>query len=162
MSQDAQTFQALLKADLENTSALLALMDLERQHLEARNLDAMNVLILDKAKVLAQIEKNDELRRNLLDQANFPNSKDGISNYINTLPEAHAKICFNDFERLQSALIKCQEFNTLNGIITNRSRKRTQQSMDIIRGASKRATLYTKHGGTNKESPGNSNPISEA
>jgi len=162
MSKDAQTFQALLQADLENTSALLALMDQERSYLETRNLEAMNKLIMEKAQVLARIEKNDDLRRDLLKHANFPNSKQGIDNFILSLTGPGAASCSKDFEQLQVALRKCQEINTVNGIITNRSRKRTQQSMDIIRGITGQETVYTKQGSKDKDSNSKGRPISEA
>jgi len=162
MSQASLSFQELLHADLENTSQLLVLMARERKHLETRDLDAMSQLILEKAQVLAKIEKNDDQRRKLLAQANYPNTKDGINSYIENLPQAMATSCAKDFEQLQIALVKCQEINTINGIVTNRSKKRTTQSMDIIRGIAKRDTLYTKKGSTDKDGSSTSRPISEA
>lgn len=139
------SFKSLLEKDLQNADALCAVLQREREQLAARDIDALNALLMEKAQLLADIERNDDSRRKML--ASFGHSADNqaLREYCN---EAGFGALH---EELQHKLKNCAELTDINGAIVHRSRLSNRHVLDIMQGKSAHASVYTSHGGTNKQ-----------
>jgi flagella synthesis protein FlgN len=140
-----KSFQSLLEKDLHNAESLAALLQREREQLASRDIDALNTILMEKAQLLADIERNDDSRRKML--ASFGHSADNqaLGDYCN-------KSGFGTlYEELQRRLKTCAELTDINGAIVHRSRLSNRHVLDIIQGKSAHASVYTSQGGTNKQ-----------
>lgn len=131
---------ALIESDLANTQALCQLLQEERQQLEARNLEALQHLLLQKTRLLAAIESNGNSCKSLLQQAGFPGTRQGMSEYCRQLDLTVP------FTALQDSLRKCKELTLINGAIVHRSKINTMKIIDILRGIPTGSGLYTHAG----------------
>lgn len=139
------SFQSLLEKDLHNADALAVLLQGEREQLATRDIDALNKILMEKALLLADIERNDDSRRKML--ASFGHSADNQA-----LREYCNKAGFGPLhEQLQSRLKTCAELTDINGAIVHRSRLSNRHVLDIMQGKSAHASVYTSQGGTNKQ-----------
>lgn len=139
------SFKSLLEKDLQNAEALVLVLKREREQLAARDIDALNRILMEKAQLLADIERNDDSRRKML--ASFGHSADNQA-----LREYCSEAGFGTLhEALQSKLKTCAELTDINGAIVHRSRLSNRHVLDILQGKSAHASVYTSHGGTNKQ-----------
>lgn len=139
------SFKSLLEKDLLNADALAALLQSEREQLATRDIDALNRILMEKAQLLAEIERNDDSRRKML--ASFGHSADNqaLREYCNTAGFGALH------EELQRKLKTCAELTDINGAIVHRSKLSNRHVLDILQGKSAHASVYTSHGGTNKQ-----------
>lgn len=139
------SIQSLLEKDLHNADALAVLLQGEREQLAIRDIDALNKILMEKAQLLADIERNDDSRRKML--ASFGHSADNQA-----LREYCSKAGFGPLhEELQRKLKTCAELTDINGAIVHRSRLSNRHVLDIMQGKSAHASVYTSQGGTNKQ-----------
>ncbi|MDT8428274.1 MAG: flagellar protein FlgN [Pseudomonadales bacterium] len=136
----ADTISTLIENDLANTEQLSQLLKNERLQLETRNLEALQSLLQQKTELLASIERNGKACKNLLQQAGFPGTRQGMKEYCQQLGLE------DSFTALQDNLRKCKELTLINGAIVHRSRINTLKIIDILRGIPTGAGLYTHAG----------------
>ncbi len=140
------SFHSLLQKDLQNADQLAALLKQEREQLVARNIDELNRILMEKAQLLAEIERNDDTRRKML--ASFGHSVDNQA-----LRDYCQKAGFGALhEQLQLKLKACAELTDINGAIVHRSRLSNRHVLDILQGKTGQTSVYTSHGGTHKQS----------
>jgi len=139
------SLKSLIEKDLQNADILATLLQTERDMLTTRDIGALNKILMEKAQLLADIERNDDSRRKML--ASFGHSIDN---------RALRDFCIKSglgplYENLQSKLKICAELTDINGAIVHRSKLSNRQVLDIMQGKSAHASVYTSHGGTNKQ-----------
>lgn len=143
MSEKA--FQSLLEKDLHNAESLVTLLQSERAQLASRDIDALNRILMEKAQLLADIERNDDSRRKMLASFGHSAENQALSDYCNNVGFGAM------YQALQRSLKTCAELTDINGAIVHRSRLSNRHVLDIMQGKSTHASVYTSQGGTNKQ-----------
>jgi flagellar biosynthesis/type III secretory pathway chaperone len=137
--------------DLPATAQLLALLQRERETLEARNYQEFQTIIDHKQKLLSLLEHHTGIRQQLLQQA-------GLVDEASTLKAAHqqAPAVAESWQKLGKQWARCQELNEINERIAQRTRLVVGQVLDLLRGQNKQEKLYDVRGYTNNSNSGRS------
>lgn len=138
--------QQLLEDDRTQLDSLAELLQAEKTCLEKRDLDTLNALMTKKQSVLASIEKNDHIRRKLLQQAGVPAEQTSLTHLKRLLGKGGDNKFTALLESIEVRLQQCRELSEVNSIIVHRSRLNTQRALSILRGPATLADLYTSHG----------------
>lgn len=138
--------QQLLESDRAQLDSLAELLQAEKTCLEQRDLDSLNSLITRKQSVLAHIERNDHVRRKLLQQAGVPANQTNLTHLKRLLGKGGDNEFTALLDSIESRLQQCRELSEVNSVIVHRSRLNTQRALGILRGPETLADLYTSHG----------------
>lgn len=141
--------QKILEKDRSRLDALVTLLLEEKTCLEKRDLEQLNNLLQQKQTLLANIERDDRTRRQLLAKAGLPEEQSSLPRLRKLLtgrPE-HAALA-ELVESIEARLETCRELTETNSIIVHRSRINTQRALGILRGPATLNNLYTSHGST--------------
>ncbi|OFE11565.1 hypothetical protein PHACT_13575 [Pseudohongiella acticola] len=141
-----QGLQQILENDRLQLDTLADLLASEKTCLEQRDLDKLNALLTQKQSVLAQIERNDHTRRQLLTQAGVPAAQTNLQNLKRILGKGGENEFTVLLEGIESRLQHCRELSETNSIIVHRSRLNTERALSILRGPATLSGLYTSHG----------------
>ena len=154
------TLLELLQSDLTNTGKLEKLLKVEREQLESRDIESLNTTLGEKSRILAQIEKNEHQRQELLTEAGYVEGNQKRAEFYATLQSPFCEKCLETFESLKQLIEKCKLMNDVNGAIVHRSKSSSAQVLRILRGQIGKTDLYTNRGNTNTDNQ--SRPIAEA
>ena len=154
------TLLELLQSDLTNTGKLESLLKVEREHLENRDIDCLNATLGEKSQILARLEKNEQQRRELLNEAGYSKANQKLAEFYATLQSPFSEKCTETFEELKQIIEKCKLMNDVNGAIVRRSKSSSAQVLSILRGQMGNPDLYTNLGDTDTHNQ--SRPIAKA
>ncbi|MCH7817524.1 MAG: flagellar protein FlgN [Proteobacteria bacterium] len=146
----------LLQSDLANTQKLADLLESEKQHLEVRELDALQQLLPTKAQLLTDIDVNRQRRDQFLQSIGINQGEAALREHLQRCADASASACLSALDQLKIKLSLCNKYNELNGLIISNSRRRNGQRLDILKGTTREQKLYTAQGGTTSTSISNS------
>lgn len=167
MSQEL--IRRLVAVDLRNAEALSALLREERGLLEKRDVKALDELLSRKAGLLSDMEKNDRDRREHLEEAGFPATREGLKDFAahfeqqaSGLGREGGQTLSSDCQALFEALNDCRELTEINGRIVSRSRNNNARLLDILRGKTAEADTYSETGDKGGQSSSGSRPLGSA
>lgn len=150
--------QKLLEQDLDGARQLNTLLQDERRLLERRDVKALDQLLGQKAGLLARMEKNDQARRQHLQEAGFETDRGGLQaccQYLDSQRQAPAPASSEDeqpasmeslCEALFAALAQCREATAVNANIVHRSRSNNTRLLNLMRGGDTRPDVYNPRG----------------
>jgi flagellar biosynthesis/type III secretory pathway chaperone len=154
----------LLIDDLAHARQLEQLLSRERKYLEQRQLAELENLLPVKARLLADMEKNDISRKSWLDETGFTADRKGLHACCQYLDQMEleqqvdrsqrsserpgfATLC----EELHEQLDKCRILIDIIGSIVHRSRSDTRKLLGILRGSAEQDNnTYTQRGDTSQ------------
>ena len=150
-----KALQNLLEQDLSGAQQLDNLLLEERRLLERRDVQNLDGLLGRKAELLASMERNDQARRQLIQECGFEPGRGGLQACCQHLDaRQNGRTLENLFEALQNALERCREATTVNANIVHRSRSHNARLINLLRGGEAQPDLYSP-GGTEGPRPGN-------
>lgn len=148
----------LLEQDLDGARQLNTLLLDERRLLERRDVKALDRLLGQKAELLARMEKNDQARRQRLQEAGFETDRGGLEACCQDLdsqrqspapdssaddqPSSMQSLC----EALFAALAQCREATAVNANIVHRSRNNNTRLLHLMRGGDTPPDVYNPRG----------------
>lgn len=138
--------QNLLVRDRELLDQLTGLLEKERSSLESRNLSELDSLLQQKQAVLANIESNDQKRRQLLLKAGVPENQTSIAQLSALIGRESDAQLHDLLDSIKQRLNSCRELSETNRIIVHRSQMNTQRALDILQGNENAEKLYNRHG----------------
>lgn len=154
MSPTPQQWQSLekqLSGDFTLTTQLHELLIKERESLEARDYDAFQHLIGQKARMVAALENGFKQRQEWLTGAGFSNESDALKMARSEAPAATKR-----WTELAEQWEQCQHQNTVNERIALRTKLVVGHMLDMLRGQNSRQRLYNASGSTTDSGGGSS------
>lgn len=137
-----QQLYTVLQAEHQTVSALLAILEAEREALIQSNPEQMDKLTADKQPLVVQLEQLSRQRAAILQAEGFPSDKAGLEAYIANQPAPQAEQLNAMMAVLKQVAEACQRHNRINGGIVNVNRQYLHRAMSILRGKDMEVTAY--------------------
>lgn len=142
----------LIKDDITNLGQLHNILEQERLALEKNHSQQLTVITEEKTKSLNEIERNHQMRSDLLHSSGYSNNPDGIKSYLDSLTLINADSFKKQWGIMLEKLQSCMEMNDLNGKIIHRSQQQVTHMLSIMRGQVHNPSLYNEYGSTSAKS----------
>lgn len=144
---------AMFEQDRTLVKELLWLLSREQTSLINADIDAMEVLLDEKAQLLQAISASVQIRHNALAKLGFEPNENGMSAWVakNATPEQ-----VDAWREFQQVLTQAKEMNRLNGQLINKHFTRNHQFLQQLQGG-QTTGVYGANGQTAA-----SNPVSRA
>lgn len=146
----------LLDSELDHCLLLSKLLLAERALVESRELDKLPNILRQKADLLSVVEAGFNQRQSWLNSVDLPTSFSEFSKayangelaglFHNTSNTISAEKCIEKWSELGAAKDKCNEQNTVNGIIITKAKKRNSEQLGILKGIRPGKNLYDAKG----------------
>lgn len=137
-----QQLYGVLQAEHRTASALLAILETEREALIHSDPEQMAKLTADKQPLVVQLEQLSRQRAAILQAEGFPSDKAGLAAYIANQPPQQAEQLNVIMAALKQVAAACQRHNQINGGIVNVNRQYLHRAMSILRGKDMEVTAY--------------------
>lgn len=158
MSVNPALVQQMLEQDTHAACELLKLLNQESDVLKQRDHEALQVLINEKSDHIALLEAHAAERNALLKSLELPADSQGWLAFLQADPQlAPLK---SGYDSLNITLTQCRERNEINGKLIGRSQQTLRKLLDLVKGQSPNADLYTATGTTSQS--GLSNTVAKA
>lgn len=157
----AKELESTFKEGIELITKLGLTLDNERTALEQQDTHELNKLSSLKYSQLDKISIQDAKMNDILVRHGIPKSDNAVDTLLNLFPVEQQTPLFKLWEQMKSGLKACQDKNTINGRIIDRSRFVVQHLLSVINlGDQAHPPLYKANGkaGTND----GSRPIAKA
>lgn len=146
----------LLESELDHCLLLSNILLAERNLVETKALDKLPNVLRQKADLLSVVEAGFNQRQSWLKSVGLPTSlaefskafNDGnLTGWIHSTPNSiSAEQCLEKWAELGAAKDKCNQQNTVNGIIITNAKKRNSEQLGILKGIRPGKTLYDAKG----------------
>lgn len=145
----SQALQQQLSSDLTTLAQLTELLEKEQHALSQRDLDQLNQILTAKNTCLNALTQSAQHRSELLKQAGYAPDDTGLSQWLQSLPQAQQPEHKKRWQAVKSSLAYCQTLNDINGCVLNRLQQTIHQLLSIYRGQSQAPIkLYGSQGDT--------------
>jgi flagella synthesis protein FlgN len=159
-SQEAAQVSAQLNAGITLFQTLKEILALERKHLEERDFTSFQAVTPKKASCLTDISRHEDEFNQLLESLHIELGDKTIDRLIEKYAP-HQDTAFSEAAiQYRSLLGECDDLNTINGRIIQRSQVNANNLLDLIKGAVKQNQTYSRNGKTQTE--GGKHPIAKA
>jgi flagella synthesis protein FlgN len=159
-SQEIEQVSAQLNTGITLLQTLKEILEQERQFLEERNFLSFQEITPKKEACLADISHHENEFNRLLESLNIELGEKTIDRLIANYARPQST-SFSDAATLyRSLLSKCDDLNTINGRIIQRSQVNANHLLDLIKGTAKQNQTYSRNGKTKIE--GRKHPIAKA
>lgn len=152
MSMDINSLRQMIAQDKAALEELRECLIKERECLEKRELDPMQVLIERKIQLIDQISQQSKFRSQVLSKLNLPQNAAGWSQFLNRHPLT--KPLESEWQSVVNAYEECQLLNQINGKLVARSQKTFGHIMNLIRGQVAAPSLYGPNGSSKTQTTG--------
>ena len=139
-----QSLGRILQTELTQTRELLNILQLETDALAEANPAALEDLLGTKQQQVRTLEATGTKREELLASISAASNSDAEA-LIKQHPQL--SVIWNE---LLGVAEKCQNKNRLNGSVIELGYRKSQQAMNILRGANNRIDSYNNNGQTNQ------------
>ena len=152
MSMDINSLRQMIAQDKSALEELRDCLFKEREYLESRNLDPMQVLIERKIQLIDQISKQVKFRAQVLAKLNLPQTAAGWSQFLQRHPLTQP--LETEWQTVVQIYEECQELNQINGKLVARSQKTFGHILNLIRGQVTAPSLYGSNGTSKTQTTG--------
>lgn len=137
---------ALTRQGIGFLTTLNQLLDAEFSALQERDIEQLQALVQQKTEALQQLEANNQQRNQLFVNAGISPNKDGLQQFTQQLPAAHADQFRELWSELEQILKTVNEKNQRNELVITRNNRNLEQLLSILRGQNQKNTLYNQSG----------------
>lgn len=152
MSMDINSLRQMIAQDKTALEELRDCLFKEREYLENRNLDPMQVLIERKIQLIDQISQQVKFRAQVLAKLNLPQTAAGWSQFLQRHPLTQP--LETEWQTVVQIYEECQELNQINGKLVARSQKTFGHILNLIRGQVTAPSLYGANGSSKTQTTG--------
>ncbi len=138
------TLLQLFTDDLQNAEALLALIEAERDALEARDLARLEELLAKKRPLLAKLDQHGQQRSQALISLQLSPDATGLQALAQRSPQGDELL--GRSQELSDLLERCRKANVRNGQLIRANQFVVSNLLGLLRGA-ETPNLYDSHGG---------------
>lgn len=135
----------LLNQTMDGARQLLGVLDVERDALVRRDLNALAAAARDKQRLSLELEKLGARQRGLLDAAGLRADKEGLWGFLESERDERLQ---EQWLELTNVLDQCRLKNRINGGIIEVSRRFSGQVLELLRGSTGTGRLYGPGGET--------------
>jgi flagellar biosynthesis/type III secretory pathway chaperone len=123
---------------------------LQQEHLALtdNNLDNITPLAKQKEKLSLHIERQESLRRTLLEKHQLPFGKNSLALLSRKLPKAVIVELLRAWDQVVELSRGCATQNQINGVVLAHQQRRTQAALRILRGHDGQNEIYSATGNT--------------
>lgn len=158
--REAEQVRAQLNNGITLFQALKEMLARERKHLEERDFESFQAGTPEKASCLADINSHEDEFNHLLESLHIELGDKTIDRLIEKYA-SHQEASFAEAAlQYRSLLGECDDLNTINGRIIQRSQVNAKHLLDLIKGVVKQDQTYTRSGKT--QTDGGKHPIAKA
>lgn len=147
ISVESKTLHHNIEQDIDSCTALLTLLDEERDALKNREIDELERIIRDKAKRLSALENGAKRRSEIVRQ--LPEAQQSGANQQTLwrhLLEQQAPDVLDEWNKLGELIKQCQRENEINGRLLSRNKQVFSRILSIMRGQTQNENVYTSQG----------------
>ncbi|MBU2887265.1 flagellar protein FlgN [Gilvimarinus agarilyticus] len=148
MSVNPSLVSQMLDNDLAAAKALLELLQRETELLKNRQHTELESTLSVKAEHLNVLDAHARERTSLLLSLGLANDSDGWLEYMQSTPSLTPLI--TKWQEIQSVITQCNQQNTKNGKLINRSQQTLSRILDLVKGKSAGDNLYNAKGVTTR------------
>ena len=148
---------SMIQSDLATSRQLLSLLEEETSSTKTRDYLSLSRLLEEKVPLLEQLKDNAKRRSQWLASMNLQASEESWAELLKSLNDENLH---HQWQDIKSTIEHCQQINETNGQLINRGLNSHSQLLNIMRGNSNNADLYTAKG--NKMSLNHSGPMAQA
>lgn len=130
----AQQLGTLLQQQTQGAEQLQQLLKSENDALVTRNFDVIQQLSQEKSDQSTTLERLGQQQRQLLQDAGFSYSPEGLNSFISSLTPSLAAQLRKKQQQLQTLLESCQKLNMVNGNIIAANKHSAETALAILRG----------------------------
>jgi flagella synthesis protein FlgN len=141
--RNVQVIKVMIEEDLKISSEMINLLEKETLLTKDRDYIALSELIQEKSTKLEILQKNAAQRVDWLSSLNLGADENAWSMLLNTFNEPELQ---KHWFQVKNNLEKCNEINELNGKLISRGLNSHSRLLDIMRGSTAKADLYTAKG----------------
>ncbi len=140
--------QQLINDDISHYQQLERLLTEEREALKLCKADPLQALLQQKTTLLTTVRQNATRRSQIMAGMQFEANEAGFSRLLGCLTDTRqVQELRQGWDQLQSLLQQCQEHNTANAMILQRTQQTVKRFLNIYRGQDHNATsLYNRSG----------------
>lgn len=158
--QEAKQVSAQLNKGITLFQTLKEILARERKHLEERDFESFQAGTPEKASCLADINSHEGEFNHLLESLHIELGDKTLDRLIEKYAHYQETVFTETALQYRSLLGECDELNTINGRIIQRSQLNAKHLLDLIKGAVKQEQTYTRSGKT--QTDGGKQPIAKA
>lgn len=152
MSMDINSLRNMIAQDKTALEELRDCLFKERDYLENRNLDPMQILIERKIQLIEQISQQVKFRAQVLAKLNLPQTAAGWNQFLQRHPLTQP--LETEWQTVVQIYEECQELNQINGKLVARSQKTFGHILNLIRGQVTAPSLYGANGSSKTQTTG--------
>jgi len=143
--QTADAVKMMVEKDHVTSQALLTLLKHETLSIRSRDYDTLKTLLLSKAKLLDQLRRHADLRKEWLVSL----YKVADEQHWHTLVESFDEPTIaQQWHEVNNTINECKAINEVNGVLVNRGQKVSRQLLHILKGNQPSNELYNAQGST--------------
>ena len=157
---EAEQVYAQLNTGIILFQALKEVMESERKHLEERDFSSFQAITPKKSSCLDDISHHEDEFNELLKNLHIEFGEKTIDRLIEKYGSSKDTTFSDTAMSYRTLLTECDNLNTINGRIIQRSQVNAKHFLDLIKGAAKNNQTYTRNGKTQDE--GRKPPIAKA
>lgn len=123
----------LLEQEQEQLSALLSVLQAERDALTVRDTDTLSAVAGQKQAIMATLESSHTTRLKLMQLARMPAEEQSFEQILGLCEQTSGGLA-ELWQRTRSLLEACQQQNQGNGVLLESSRRATHEALSILLG----------------------------
>lgn len=150
VSLNYQQITQMLAQDSATIEQLIELLQQEQEQLPKRDHALLSGIVEQKNALLEQLNHNARLRQQQLVQLGLSSNAEGWDLFLQRNTTTLALRA--DWQALQQRFAECQKLNEVNGKVIARSRQTLDHLLNLIRGKTPAANLYTASGAQTQQS----------
>jgi len=143
-AETQQHFYKILKAETEQTQALLDLLRMEYELLQSGSSQALLDLLEKKKQQLTSVKSVVTIHNQFLEQRGLSIDKQGTDTFLQQCND-NAQL-LDMWNQLTALLEDCRSQNEINGGAVHLNQRHVSQALDILRGISERDKTYGRSG----------------
>lgn len=145
-----------LDEELAGARRLLALLQQERQHLIAAEIEQLERLTEEKTAVVASLFELAQKRNGELKASGYRGAKDDMQAWLDSIPTSHPSFgaIRQRWAELTEVSHSAKELNRVNGLLIGTHMGRNQAALNALRGGTNASSVYGPDGQTGKSTPG--------
>ena len=137
-----QQLGSVLQAEYDTASALLTILNAEREALVASETATIEQMSKDKQPLAVKLEQLGRQRESIVQAGGFSSGKEGLNTFIANQNDVEATQLNALLKQLRVVAEACRENNQINGGIVNVNRQHLHKAISIIRGRDTEITSY--------------------
>lgn len=143
------TLTPILRKIAQHLSRLEQTLAREYAALSENDLDTIVRAAEEKIRLFGLIEELEQARHAALQQAGVDPDDTDAASWLQRNP-ALGETLVSDWQQVRELTRKCHHQNRINGIILEKTRRRTEQALSILKGQTPQPGTYTARGETER------------